>query len=223
MGDFCSGQWAVCSPHWRREAQTILYVFSPLHPPLTIFQAQEIKNPGVERSSQVTFILPCPRSPLGASLADSTPCLHPPQCGSLLQLDTSQLSPTPQATRRQGVNEASSSTPLIDCKILLRTTHLALVINWGFLPDLRHDLRPPKDKAFSAGVLQLEPSLHTGLQTGSRPSSLRELPQGASPSKHRGGTLYRFGGRGQSWCYHLLELQVQWSPALSHINSPVFL
>lgn len=97
-----------------------------------------------------------PRGSSAPSLAEGSPCLHSPVW--------SLFPPEPKAARRQGVNEASSGIPLIDCKLCFQTTHLTLVINWGFLPDLRDDSIPPEDNVFSAGILpRLEPSPHTGL------------------------------------------------------------
>lgn len=62
-------------------------------------------------------ILPCnPGVPLVPSLVEGTLCLHSPQC---VITDRCLLSPKPKVARRQGVNEASSSIPLIDCKSLL--------------------------------------------------------------------------------------------------------
>lgn len=93
-------------------------------------------------------------------------CLPSSQCGVLIAAARSQLSPKPKAARRQEVNEASSSTPLIDCKTLLSTIHLTLIINWGVLPALGDDLMPPEVRVFPARMLQLGPSLHTSLPTG---------------------------------------------------------
>lgn len=117
--------------------------------------------------------------PSGAARAGSTPCSHPHR-GELVTVTPVPLFPAPPATRRQAAAEASG-TPLIDCEILLPATHLALVINWGFLPDLRHDSIPPKDQVFSAGILPLEPALHTGFSGPKTGLPLRELPPGASP------------------------------------------
>lgn len=107
-------------------------------------------------------------------------------------------------------------------KPCFQTTHLALVINWGLLPDLRDDSIPPKDNVFSAGILQLEPSLHTGpfmnttlaVKADSWVISGRAFPQ----SGHR-----------VEWFRHIVQVEwvgpgliltSLWAPGLGHLPHP---
>lgn len=59
-----------------------------------------------------------PRGSSVPSLVEGTPCLHSPVWG-LTTVERPRFPPKPKAARRQGVNEASSSIPLIDYKTLL--------------------------------------------------------------------------------------------------------
>lgn len=121
---------------------------SPPSPPpaaLAISQAQDIKKPGMGRSSQGPFIPPCPHGPPVHLCRQHSPWWEP------VTVKPGPASSHTTGDGRQAANEACSGTPLIGCQTLIPTTHLALVINWGFLPDLRHDWIPPRTRFSQLG------------------------------------------------------------------------